>query len=698
MGELSKDVDDVLAMKLSIEPTGATSSSLNELLGLSEQVLSTISQTASSYAETAKQASSFRDILSQIDADKHAGDANLELSKATQRAGAETPGSQRELAFDRAGVDNSLDRRGLPNDTKTVNAVTGVGFENALAETLERENGKLVDQLSGVAARLGEDIKQATSSPQQKVRSRILDNVDYGIVERINDVVGKFNKDTNARLDKQNELSDDIAHHTRKTAAEKSRRTAENLRALGGRRTGRDFFDVIMGYSDKLDALGEIAPEVIEGAGSSISRIPGLVMAGSKLKGAAGEGAIGAKVAKTAKGAGALASRVAVPLAIGATAWTALNKGAKYYRDVGQSAKDEGYLGKSAFYKGFSNTMLDKFRGLNPFSYSTAEDFAMYRTMALNSPYHIRVGEDGYKAFTAGASSMKDMGLDPRHMIALFGKAIDEDPDFDVDSSLKELSETAKKAGLSIQEMTERTAEYNTYIQDILGIDGVEATGKAREDLAFLQGEGGIFSKGQAFGDLSEQQQMKMLTSLTSVEGSFASSQVLRRTKPEEYAEIYEEHKDPVSIMRAWYEKASPEEVASLLYDVTTKPWGNTGYINQRDDTQALNFIGSILGVHPDSVPAATLDAMREGSAGRTGDQQVLGTYEYKIEVSFDENMVGKFTSYQEAEKYFDERYQQRHQAGHLASPTGAHSYGHQANKLTPGPYTSGSSYAAGSQ
>lgn len=672
MSELSLDPDDVLSMKLSIEPTSATVSSLNELAGLSEEVIQTLQHVSSGYRETAKQASDFRSILQEINADKYASSAITEMPQ-TELLNKLT---DRDAAIGLAQAGYSLDIRDIDSSPLFAGNVSNLGIENVLKDMIAKENGDLADQLSVTVSAAGKDIRDAIEGLSKPDNPRIFDNVDpnSSIVDAIGELLAQSEESWQALFP---ELSD-IREATEKTAEKvesepfDERGFAERLLSIGGRKTGNELFDNVMGKADKAITFSQNASDIIsdhdDTGDSTLSKI-GLISAGSRLRGFAGQGGVGSTVGNLSKGIAGVASKAAIPLAVASAAWAGINKGAEEYREIGQSGRDEGLLGAEAFTQGLANKSTDFIRGLNPFSSSSASDFANYRTMALNSGYNITTSDDAYQTFTQGMSSMKDMGIDPRNIIALFGKAIDEDPEFDVDDALKELADNAKDASMSIQEMAQKSKEYQQYLEETLGLSGEEAIGLSQEVTNQLWGEGGIFSKGEMFGTLSEQEQQGMLRNMTSTEGAFHAVNVLKETSPDEYQELEAVHGgDFVGLMKDYVSDASAEDISSLLVNtVAYSPIQLTG-----NDTIDQYNAARITGVSPGRVSDDMLEGIRQVQSGdlgigmsnlTPGEQRSIVT----VEVRMGEGLVGQISSAEEAWNMFDD-YQKTSQSGNLST------------------------------
>lgn len=180
----SRDIDDILTLKLAIEPTEATRQSLNELSGLADEILETIVKASQAFGATEDQRQALKETLVSIDADKYHERA-VEETRLTAKQSLETVAtaelSRAEMIPDtsidpqlqatditlgevaeKAQTYESLHARGLDADPARVDSITDRGgVANVLSDTLSTENGGLVDQLSVFASRMGQSISDA---------------------------------------------------------------------------------------------------------------------------------------------------------------------------------------------------------------------------------------------------------------------------------------------------------------------------------------------------------------------------------------------------------------------------------------------------------------------------------------------------------------------------------------------------------
>lgn len=190
MMEESRDIDDILTLKLAIEPTEATRQSLNELSGLADEILETIVKASKAFGATDDQRQALRETLVSIDADgyyERAVEETRLTAKQSLEAVATAELNRAEMIPDisidpqlqatdiglnevveKAQTYESLHARGLDADPSRVDSITEMGgVANVLSETLNAENGGLVDQLSVFASRMGQSISDAFGKTEE---------------------------------------------------------------------------------------------------------------------------------------------------------------------------------------------------------------------------------------------------------------------------------------------------------------------------------------------------------------------------------------------------------------------------------------------------------------------------------------------------------------------------------------------------
>ena len=296
-----------------------------------------------------------------------------------------------------------------------------------------------------------------------------------------------------------------------------------------------------------------------------------LVSAGSTgAEAATGLGAAGEMLGGAAGAVGSVASAAAVPLAVAALAYGGLDKANEQWNELQQSGNEYGGRGWSAVGQGIQNKASDFWRGLNPLSSASSSDFAQYRSQIANSRLGINVDSDGYDTLTAGMATGKDLGLDSKAVLSIFGEAVREDPDFDLDDALGNLSDAAKESTLGLQDFTKAVQAQNKTLEATLGVDDETAVGISTDMTETMSKKGGILSDDGIFGSADAGQQV-LTQALTP--GSTMNTNMLLQAQREG---LIDSIADPDSATRALVEQLDSASLEKLISDASTQDLGKT--------------------------------------------------------------------------------------------------------------------------
>ena len=296
-----------------------------------------------------------------------------------------------------------------------------------------------------------------------------------------------------------------------------------------------------------------------------------LVSAGSTgAEAATGLGAAGGMLGGAAGAVGSVASAVAVPLAVAALAYGGLDKANEQWNELQQSGNEYGGRGWSAVGQGIQNKASDFWRGLNPLSSASSSDFAQYRSQIANSRLGINVDSDGYDTLTAGMATGKDLGLDSKAVLSIFGEAVREDPDFDLDDALGNLSDAAKESTLGLQDFTKAVQAQNKTLEATLGVDDKTAVGISTDMTETMSKKGGILSDDGIFGSADTGQQV--LTQALTPQSTMNTNMLLQAQREG----LIDSIADPDSATRALVEQLDSASLEKLISDASTQDLGKT--------------------------------------------------------------------------------------------------------------------------
>ena len=296
-----------------------------------------------------------------------------------------------------------------------------------------------------------------------------------------------------------------------------------------------------------------------------------LVSAGSTgAEAATGLGAAGEMLGGAAGAVGSVASAAAVPLAVAALAYGGLDKANEQWNELQQSGNEYGGRGWSAVGQGIQNKASDFWRGLNPLSSASSSDFAQYRSQIANSRLGINVDSDGYDTLTAGMATGKDLGLDSKAVLSIFGEAVREDPDFDLDDALGNLSDAAKESTLGLQDFTKAVQAQNQTLESTLGVDDKTSVGISTDMTDTMSKPGGILADDGIFGSADAGQQV-LTQALTP--GSTMNTNMLLQAQREG---LIDSIADPDSATRALVEQLDSASLEKLISDASTQDLGKT--------------------------------------------------------------------------------------------------------------------------
>ena len=296
-----------------------------------------------------------------------------------------------------------------------------------------------------------------------------------------------------------------------------------------------------------------------------------LVSAGSTgAEAATGLGAAGEMLGGAAGAVGSVASAAAVPLAVAALAYGGLDKANEQWNELQQSGNEYGGRGWSAVGQGIQNKASDFWRGLNPLSSASSSDFAQYRSQIANSRLGINVDSDGYDTLTAGMATGKDLGLDSKAVLSIFGEAVREDPDFDLDDALGNLSDAAKESTLGLQDFTKAVQAQNKTLEATLGVDDETAVGISTDMTDTMSKKGGILSDDGIFGSADAGQQV--LTQALTPQSTMNTNMLLQAQREG----LIDSIADPDSATRALVEQLDSASLEKLISDASTQDLGKT--------------------------------------------------------------------------------------------------------------------------
>ena len=296
-----------------------------------------------------------------------------------------------------------------------------------------------------------------------------------------------------------------------------------------------------------------------------------LVSAGSTgAEAATGLGAAGEMLGGAAGAVGSVASAVAAPLAVAALAYGGLDKANEQRNELQQSGNEYGGRGWSAVGQGIQNKASDFWRGLNPLSSASSSDFAQYRSQIANSRLGINVDSDGYDTLTAGMATGKDLGLDSKAVLSIFGEAVREDPDFDLDDALGNLADAAKESTLGLQDFTKAVQAQNKTLEATLGVDDKTAVGISTDMTDTMSKKGGILSDDGIFGSADTGQQV--LTQALTPQSTMNTNMLLQAQREG----LIDSIADPDSATRALVEQLDSASLEKLISDASTQDLGKT--------------------------------------------------------------------------------------------------------------------------
>ena len=296
-----------------------------------------------------------------------------------------------------------------------------------------------------------------------------------------------------------------------------------------------------------------------------------LVSAGSTgAEAATGLGAAGGMLGGAAGAVGSVASAAAVPLAVAALAYGGLDKANEQWNELQQSGNEYGGRGWSAVGQGIQNKASDFWRGLNPLSSASSSDFAQYRSQIANSRLGINVDSDGYDTLTAGMATGKDLGLDSKAVLSIFGEAVREDPDFDLDDALGSLADAAKESTLGLQDFTKAVQAQNKTLEATLGVDDETAVGISTDMTDTMSKKGGILSDDGIFGSADAGQQV--LTQALTPQSTMNTNMLLQAQREG----LIDSIADPDSATRALVEQLDSASLEKLISDASTQDLGKT--------------------------------------------------------------------------------------------------------------------------
>lgn len=688
----SRDIDDILTLKLAIEPTEATRQSLNELSGLADEILETIVKASKAFDATEDKRQALRETLVNIDADGYHERA-VEETRLTARQSLDTVAtadlSRAEMVPDtsinpqlqatdidlgdvieKAQTYESLHARGLDADPARVDSITDRGgVANVLSDTLSAESGGLVDQLSVFASRMGQSLSDTFGQAEDtRTFADTLEGLPESAIERLVEATQETAESTKKLADRSDEeelkergigaprtpteQSDESPTRQRSQRPSKPPDPAPpvdetNQRFTAGQQIegllgvqGRDSFvnrlqkqgGRVSEWGERLSQINTTlnAPQdvILDGQGNPIlgeggnvaldnegnpivdsegnfvadvARSAALVNAGSRAAGATGLGTLGTRVSQIGSSIAGVASRFAVPLAIGAGAYTAIDRGVDALYETSQGGYAQGETGWDAFTTGFRDNMSDTLRGWNPFTPESSDQLRRYRENAINNSLGIRMDDDRFDTLIDTQTEAGRRGLRPEQAIQLYGQAIVRDEDFDINESLDDLAEGAKEAGVSLQSFADMAVDVANRLDDRFDISDPDRVNELVEML-----NENIFDAEEGFlGRLDDREKAGVVdrfSDYSTTQGQMATRSLLRDediVSRMEGDDIDMTDRDAM-LEWAWGGGMSPDELQNMILEVATE--GMPEGLNQERQKE---WYRRVLGVN---VPSGRLD------------------------------------------------------------------------------------------
>lgn len=717
----SRDIDDILTLKLAIEPTEATRQSLNELSGLTDEILETIVKASEAFNSTLDKRQELQQTLSSIDADGYQERARQELddvrltAKETLDAVATTSLSRadtmpdmeidtnrqaadisREDVIPRVQAYESLHARGLPRDTEQVDSVASRGgVAEAFPDTVSSENGGLIDQMGVVASRMGQSILDSVRGSEGVPGfADTLENMPESAIERLTQAMQETAESTKRladRSDKEDLEEQGLgAPRTPTEQADKKDLKEQGARAPGipteqagdkpqrqrtakpsrppkvaqtpeiddvdRRFTAGQQIEELLGVKGRSSAVGRLqtqgnrisqwgerlsqinttlntprdvlldesgAPIMGEGGNIALdsegnplldengnfvadaAKSAALVNAGSRAAGATGLGKVGSRVSQVGKGVASAASRFAVPLAIGAGAYMAIDKGVEQIYETSQGGYAQGETGWDAFTTGFQDNLSDTARGWNPFTPESRDELRKFRENAVNNMLGIAPDDERFDSLIDTQKEAGRRGLRPDQALQLYGQEIVRNEDFDINEALDDLAEGAKEAGVSLQNFADAAV---VVADNMLERFDISDPDRVNELVEMLNED--IFDPEEGFlGTLDSRAKTSLVSGLTDYSDQRGQSLYRLLLRDEAALERMEEDdintRDVDAVLEwAWGGGLSVEELNDAIVGVATQhmPEG-------LDQTRKKEYIKGSLGV---SVSSGRLDDIPE--------------------------------------------------------------------------------------
>lgn len=697
----SRDIDDILTLKLAIEPTEATRQSLNELSGLTDEILETIVKASEAFNSTLDQRRELQQTLSSIDADGYQERARQELedvrltAKETLDAVATTSLSRadtmpdmeidtnrqaadisREDVISRVQAYESLHARGLPRDIEQVDSVASRGgIAEAFPDTVSSENGGLVDQLGVVASRMGQSILDSVRGSEGVPGfADTLENMPESAIERLTQAMQETAESTKKLADRSDEeelkerglgaprvpteQAGDRPQRQRTAKPSKPPKVAQTpeISDVDRRFTAGQQIEELLGVKGRNSAVGRLqtqgnrisqwgerlsqinttlnAPQdvlldesgaPIMGEGGNIAldsegnpvldengnfvvdaaKSAALVNAGSRAAGATGLGKVGSRVSQFGKGVTSVASRFAVPLAIGAGAYMAIDRGVEAIYDTSQGGYAQGETGWDAFTTGFQDNLSDTARGWNPFTPESRDELRKFRENAVNNMLGIAPDDERFDSLIDTQKEAGRRGLRPDQALQLYGQEIVRNEDFDINEALDDLAEGAKEAGVSLQNFANAAVVVADNMLDKFDISDPDRVNELVEML-----NEGVFDAEEGFlGTLDDREKTSLVSGLTDY--SDQRGQSLYRLLLRDEAALARMEDDGIDtrdvdavLEWAWGGGLSVEELNDAIVGVATQhmPEG-------LDQTRTKEYIKGSIGV---SVPSGRIEDIPE--------------------------------------------------------------------------------------
>lgn len=672
MMEESRGIDDILTLKLAIEPTEATRQSLNELSGLADEILETIVKASEAFDSTQEQRQLLRKTLMDVNADESYENMQRELdeSRQTMRETLDSVSSRkldstpdttidpdlqaspitRDMAIDRAQSYSSLHARGLDADFQDVeNIANNGGVESVLSNALERENGGIVDQLSIATSRIGQSISESISGATKNVTPKFADTLNSlpdSAIDRLVASMEETAESTKKLADKSDR--DDLAEQgvgvtpevdkpsTEGTAQppqpeappkpapapkpprapkpppsdEDRRFTAgqqiEELLGVKGRNSAvsnlqsranriTEWGDKLTGISETLSGPEEVILDENGNPLASAAQTAGLLRAGSRVAGSAGLGEVGGKISKFGKGVVGAASRFAVPLAVGAAAYSAIDRGTDAYYETSELGYAQGETGFDAFTTGFMDNASDTLSGWNPFTPEDSRTLRRYRETAINNSIGIAPDSDGVDALIDAQKEFGRRGLRPEQAIQLFGQEIFDDSDFDVAEALDELAEGAKEAGVSLQNFVDTATTVTDQLEGRFGYTDTEHS----EEIAGMLNSGIFDAEEGHFGMLDDREKSGILSRAMDHQSALGM-RIINTVRQDDdlVSRMEEDGIDTTDFLAVsewlWSGNMSPEQLNNLIHEAGTR-----GIPEDANLTEMSSYMQSVYGATP---------------------------------------------------------------------------------------------------